>query len=126
MTNHTDSSKEIEIPQKLQNWMAQQIKEFAGGTVEGRSFMTAAFILLYRHLRPSPSPQKFFFSQDDSCHWYMIPVERREEWEKARDLNLDRDEGYDEWQKGNWEDYMTGGGIDDIEFTPTTSGNKGI
>lgn len=67
----------------------------------------------------APSAGTFFFAQDDSCHWYMIPTERREEWSKARDLDLETDEGYEEWQKGDWEDYMTGGGIGDIDFIPS-------
>lgn len=60
--------------------------------------------------------KKYFFAQDDSCHWYMIPAERRKEWEKACNLNLGTDKGYAQWCKGGWEDYMTGGGIEDIEF----------
>lgn len=59
---------------------------------------------------------KYFFSQDESSHWYMIPADRREEWGKAQQLNLDTDEGYNAWVEGNWEDYRTGGGISHIEF----------
>lgn len=60
--------------------------------------------------------KQYFFDQDESCHWYMIPSERREEWVKAREINLDTDEGYAEWCKGNWDDYRIGGGINDINF----------
>lgn len=63
------------------------------------------------------NPVKYFFDQDDDSHWYMIPIERREEWQNAGHLNLDTDKGYKEWQKGHWEDYRTGGGISDIEFS---------
>jgi hypothetical protein len=89
-------------------------------TSKGMGFIAGAE-WAYRHLSPSaaPSAGTFFFSQDDSCHWYMIPTERREEWSKAGDLDLETDEGYEEWQKGNWEDYRTGGGIGDIDFIPS-------
>jgi len=63
-----------------------------------------------------PLPQRYFFAQDDDCHWYMIPADRREEWQNAGHLNLDTDEGYEAWIKGGWENYRTGGGISDIEF----------
>lgn len=69
--------------------------------------------------------QKFFFTQDDSCHWYMIPVEKRDRW---RQLNKRRPEieGWDEYDyddaiNDEFGDYRTGGGISDIEFIPTTS-----
>jgi len=126
MTNHTDSSKEIEIPEEFEEWAESQANKYYDESTFGYCAAKETAIAAYRHLHPFPSPKKFFFSQDDSCHWYMIPVERREEWSKASDLNLDTDEGYDEWQNGNWEDYRTGGGIGDIEFTPTTSGDTGM
>lgn len=28
--------------------------------------------------------ERFFFSQDDSCHWYMVPTELRETWNALR------------------------------------------
>ena len=60
--------------------------------------------------------KKYFFDQDESCHWYMIPSERRDEWQKAKELDLETDEGYGAWEAGNWENYMTGGGISQVDF----------
>lgn len=65
----------------------------------------------------NPDPvEPYFFSQDGDGHWYMIPVRLRAEWNtlNAKGYN---DDDYEEWQK--WSDYMTGGGIEDIEFIPT-------
>lgn len=62
--------------------------------------------------------QAYFFAQDDSCHWYMIPVEKRELWRSMSDIDIDSDEGYAAWQEAGFDDYRTGGGIDDIEFVP--------
>ena len=58
---------------------------------------------------------KYFFAQDDSCHWYMIPVEKRTRWNEVNKMDIDTDEGYEAWQEFN--DYLTGGGIGDIEFS---------
>ena len=66
----------------------------------------------------STETKTFFFDQDESGHWYMIPADRREEWSKAREMNIDTDEGYDQWCKAGWDDFRTGGGIGDIEFIP--------
>lgn len=58
--------------------------------------------------------QKYFFAQDDSCHWYMIPAEKRQRWNEVNKMDIDTDEGYEAFQE--FEDYRTGGGISDIEF----------
>lgn len=34
--------------------------------------------------------QKYFLSQDNSCHWYVIPDDKRQEWEDW--CNLDEDD----------------------------------
>lgn len=101
--------------------LTKEDQENSAGHLEYMEGAESGVIGYYLHLLHSavPSTGTFFFSQDDSCHWYMIPTERREEWSKARDLDLETDEGYEEWQKGNWEDYMTGGGIGDIDFIPS-------
>lgn len=31
-------------------------------------------------------PERFFLAQDDSCHWYLVPAARREEWEAWCDI----------------------------------------
>lgn len=59
---------------------------------------------------------QYFFSQDESSHWYMIPSERREEWNKAREMNIATDEGYQKWCDDGWDNYRTGGGIGHIDF----------
>lgn len=63
---------------------------------------------------------KFFFSKDDSCHWYMIPVELRNRWKQ---LNTDEDgKGWDTFDSKAFEkefgQYRTNGGISHIEFIP--------
>lgn len=60
----------------------------------------------------------FFFSQDDSGHWYMIPSDKREIWNELSQLDLDEYDNYQKWQDAGFEDYMTGGGIGGIEFVP--------
>jgi hypothetical protein len=63
--------------------------------------------------------QAYFFSQDDFCHWYMIPVEKRELWNELSQMDLDEGDNYQRWQDADFDDYRTGGGIGDIEFIPT-------
>lgn len=63
------------------------------------------------------NPQAYFFDRDDSSHWYMIPVELREEWIALNKLDPDDEENWDAFDK--FEDYRTGGGICHIEFTVT-------
>jgi hypothetical protein len=60
---------------------------------------------------------KYFFDQDDSSHWYMIPAERRVEWNKAKEMDMEIDYSHKAWCDAGWDDYRTGGGISDIEFT---------
>lgn len=69
----------------------------------------------------------FFFSQDDSSHWYMIPTDKRERW---RQLNnkLPEIEGWDEYDYDSAIDNEFGGfrtncGIGHIEFIPVNAVN---
>ena len=67
--------------------------------------------------------QAFFFTQDDSSHWYMIPVEKRGRWKQLNN-RLPEIEGWDEYDYNEAIDdefgsYRTGGGISHIEFIPT-------
>lgn len=64
------------------------------------------------------SQETFFFDQDESCHWYMIPTSKRELWNKLNNMDTESDEWYQQWQDAAFDDYRTGGGISDIEFTP--------
>lgn len=56
---------------------------------------------------------RFFFSQDDSCHWYMIPEKWKEEWYKL----IEDEECWDKPEWGKFEKCRTGGGISNISFT---------
>jgi hypothetical protein len=61
MTNHTDSSKEIEIPKEFIEWAENTAEEPPSDWPFGvYSYFVAAQIRMagavYRHLRPSPSP----------------------------------------------------------------------
>lgn len=40
--------------------------------------------------------EKFFFDQDDSCHWYLVPERLRKQWYTC----VDKAE-YDEWESFN-------------------------
>lgn len=33
--------------------------------------------------------QRFFFDQDDSSHWYMIPAELRDKWRDANEMTYE-------------------------------------
>jgi hypothetical protein len=61
-------------------------------------------------------PKKYFFSQDYSSHWYMVPVELRETWNKYTINDL---EDYDEIEEFEriFGQYSTGGDISHIEFS---------
>jgi len=56
---------------------------------------------------------KYFFTQDNSSHWYMIPVTLRAEW---RELITKDCEKHDEIINEDFSKYRTGGGIDHVEF----------
>lgn len=38
---------------------------------------------------------RYFLSQDDSCHWYLIPADRREEWDTWRNLASDDERSWE-------------------------------
>lgn len=54
--------------------------------------------------------EPFFFDQDSSCHWYMVPERIRAEWDKWNELDED-DEAAWEAPEGV---VMLGGGISRI------------
>lgn len=62
--------------------------------------------------------QTFFFDQDESGHWYMIPTGRRELWNKLNNIDTETDGWYGQWTQAGFDDFRTGGGISDIEFVP--------
>lgn len=59
--------------------------------------------------------QLYFFAQDDSCHWYMIPTQFREEWNKADSLQGNNEEAYEK-AMDIFDEFRTDGGIGHIEF----------
>lgn len=42
---------------------------------------------------------RFFMGQDQSSHWYLVPVERRDEWEAWSGMD-DNDEA--SWETPSW------------------------
>lgn len=49
---------------------------------------------------------KYFLDQDEDCHWYLIPADKRAEWEAFRD----DPEYLPEWAE------PLGGGPNRVEF----------
>ncbi len=39
---------------------------------------------------------RFFLGRDESSHWYLVPVERKEEWDAWTELSEDDEESWDE------------------------------
>jgi hypothetical protein len=39
--------------------------------------------------------QRWFFEQDNDCHWYMIPAERRAEWDAWCDIPSDDERAWE-------------------------------
>lgn len=42
---------------------------------------------------------RFFFGQDNSCHWYLVPAEKRAEWDAWTALDEDDENG---WVEPEW------------------------
>ena len=63
----------------------------------------------------SQENKRFFFDQDCSSHWYMVPVDLKDEWKR---LNTDDEDDYETISE--FEDvfgqYSLGGGISHITF----------
>ncbi len=56
---------------------------------------------------------KFFFKRDESFHWYMVPVEKRELWYELEELGYEDDfEKFDD----EFGRYRMRGSISNIEF----------
>jgi hypothetical protein len=58
---------------------------------------------------------RFFFDQDCSSHWYMVPLELKEEWNR---LNTDDEDDQDTIDEFNdfFGEYTLGGDITQITF----------
>lgn len=56
--------------------------------------------------------ERYFLSQDQSCHWYIIPVSKREEWSKFNALDEDDPAS---WEVPEWAE-MIGGDYQRVTF----------
>jgi len=52
-----------------------------------------------------PAARRFFFSQDCSSHWYLVPEEHRAEWERWS--NLDEND-VEAWEAPPWAERING------------------
>lgn len=48
---------------------------------------------------------RFFLSRDSSCHWYVVPSSKRDEWEAW--TNLDEDDEAS-WEAPKWAHEING------------------
>ncbi len=39
--------------------------------------------------------ERFFLAQDNSSHWYVVPVSKRDEWSAWLELNEDDEKAWD-------------------------------
>ena len=39
--------------------------------------------------------QRYFLDEDESYHWYLVPVSMRATWDRWRDLDHDTEEAWD-------------------------------
>jgi hypothetical protein len=45
--------------------------------------------------KTSKKPERFFLSQDHSCHWYLVPATKAKAWEKWLSLDSDDERSWD-------------------------------
>jgi len=43
--------------------------------------------------------ERYFLAQDNSCHWYVVPVAREAEWSEWSQLDEDDERG---WEPPGW------------------------
>lgn len=65
-----------------------------------------------------PEPPRFFLDQDNSCHWYLVPNDKAEEWVKWRDLP---EEDETSWNEPEWAQRL-GGSPSNVTFTDPKEG----
>ena len=65
--------------------------------------------------------QLYFFSQDQDCHWYMIPADKRDKWNQINNMDSEDPDTWDAFNE--FEEYRTGGGISHIEFYSERKGD---
>ena len=44
-------------------------------------------------------PQRYFLSADEDGHWFVVPLDKTQEWHKWRDLDQDSEEA---WEPPAW------------------------
>ncbi len=62
--------------------------------------------------------QRYFLNTDNDTHWYIIPADKREEWENWCDLPEDDENS---WNVPEWAEAL-GGGPNQVEFENPTLG----
>jgi len=62
--------------------------------------------------------ERFFFDQDCSSHWYMVPDKLREEWNRLNTIVSNNEEDYESIEEfdSKFGQYSLGGGITHITF----------
>lgn len=50
--------------------------------------------------------KRYFFAQDDSCHWYLVPADRRAEWTELANLPEEDERA---WDAPEWAERLNGG-----------------
>lgn len=60
--------------------------------------------------------QIYFFDQDESSHWYMLPIELKEKWVEMTTNDIGDDYDKQEEFQDLFNEYMLGGGINNISF----------
>lgn len=61
-------------------------------------------------------PHRYFFDQDQSSHWYMIPEGLRDDWDELMVRDEDDEENNEEIED-NFSEYRLDGGIRYYSFT---------
>ena len=59
---------------------------------------------------------RFFLSQDGSCHWYLVPVDKRKEWEAWTAIDEDDERA---WTPPDYAEAI-GGSPSRVEFESPT------
>lgn len=56
--------------------------------------------------------ERYFLSQDRSCHWYVIPISKQTQWLAWNNIDEDNPEA---WDAPEWAD-MVGGSYSRVTF----------
>ena len=78
---------------------------------------------MLKKFNESLEKERFFFDQDCSSHWYMIPVKLKDEWNRLNTSGIIRNGDDDEDDQDTLDEfesvfgeYSLGGGITHITF----------